>query len=200
MTGNLEDFQFGLGVSARVCIQFRAPQPFQFSKVAAHQPTPFKAMEAIDQVVEAITSAGYHAQMAATFSAAAVEAAKKAAVLAQLAEEHSRLAVEKAKPPNAEPAEAAEPAQPAEPTQPVEPAEPAPKRQRMRSNCSGTELRAEEVELMRLAEEQAAEQADEPHDAGAWDRYLEAGMDSHFGVEQSPELLPLDSPLNSPDW
>ena len=160
-------------------------------------------MEAINQVVEAITSAGYHAQMAASFSAAAVESAKKAAVFAQLAEEHSRLAVEKAKPPNAEPAkpaEAVEPAVPVEPTQPVEPAEPAPKRQRTRSNCSGTELRAEEVELMRLAEEQAAEQADEPHDAGAWDRYLEAGMDSHFGVEQSPELLPLDSPLNSPDW
>jgi hypothetical protein len=160
-------------------------------------------MEAINQVVEAITSAGYHAQMAATFSAAAVEAAKKAAVLAQLAEEHSRLAAEKAKLPNAaeaaEPAQPVEPAQPAEPARPVKPVEPAPKRQRRELR----ELPAEEVELLRLADEQAAEQEDEqangPHDADAWDRYLEAGIDSHFQVEASPSPLPLDSPFDS-DW
>jgi hypothetical protein len=147
-------------------------------------------MEAIDQVVEAVTSAGYHARLAATFSAAAVEAAKKAAAFAQLAEEHSGLAAEKAKLPKA--AEAAEPAQPVEPAQPAEPAEPAPKRQRR-------ELPAEEVELLRLADEQAAEQEDEqatePHDADAWDRYLEAGMDSHFQLEASPSPLLLDSPF-----
>ena len=159
-------------------------------------------MDAITHVVEAITSAGYHAQMAASFSAAAVDYAKKAAHCAELAEEHSRLAVEKAKPPKAEeparPVEPAQPVEPAEPAKPAEPAEPAPKRQR--TCIDYPELRAEDVELLRLADEQAAEQADEqdePRDAGAWDRYLEAGIDSHFQVEQSPSPLPLDSPF---DW
>ena len=93
-----------------------------------------------------------------------------------------------------------EPAQPVEPAEPAKPAEPAPKRQR--TCIDYPELRAEEVELLRLADEQAAEQADEqdePHDAGEWDRYLEAGIDSHFQVEMSPSPLPLDSPFDS-DW
>jgi len=171
--------------------------------------SPFKAIEAITQVVEAITSVGYHAQMAASFSAAAAESAKKAAILAEMAEEHSRLAVEMAMPPKAaepvgpvepakpaEPAEAVEPAEPVEAAEPAKPVEPAPKRQRTCTNCSYPELRAEEVEVLK----QADEQADEPHDAGAWDRYLEAGMEEHFGVEKSPSPLPLDSPLDSPDW
>jgi hypothetical protein len=167
-------------------------------------------MEAIAQVAAAISRTAYHAKLAATYSAAAAESAKRAARFAEMAEEHGRLAVEMAQPPEdaeaAKPAEPAEPAKPAEPAQPVKaaepakPAEPAAKRQRTRTNCSGTELRAEEVELLRLADEQAAEQADEqdePHDAGEWDRYLEAGIDSHFQVEMSPSPLPLDSPF---DW
>ena len=185
---NLEDFQFGLGVSARVCIQFRAPQPFQFSKVAAHQPTPHKAMEAIHtQVAAAISRTAHHAKLAATYSAAAAESAKRAAEFAKMAEEQGRLAVEAAQPPEDKPAEAVEPARSVEP---------APKRQRKELR----ELPAEEVELLRLADEQAAEQADEqdePHDAGEWDRYLEAGIDSHFQVEMSPSPLPLDSPFDT---
>ena len=165
-------------------------------------------MEAITQVVEAIPRMAYHAKLAATFSAAAADYAKKAAHFAEMAEEHGRLAVEMAKPPKAaepakpvdpakpaEPAEAAETVEPAKPADPAKPAEPAPKRQRTCTNCSYPELRAEEVEVLK----QADEQADEPHDAGAWDRYLEAGMDSHFQVEQSPSPLPLDSPFDS-DW
>jgi len=179
---NLENFHFGLGVSARACIQFRAPQPFQFSKVAAHQPKPFKAMEAIHtQVAAAISRSAYHAKLAATYSAAAAESAQRAAEFAKMAEEQGRLAVEAAQPPEDKPAEAVEP---------------AAKRQRREPR----ELSAEEVELLRLADEQAAEQEDEqdkPRDADAWDRYLEAGIDSHFQMEASPSPLPLDSPF---DW
>ena len=161
-------------------------------------------MDAIAQVVEAISNTANHAQMAATFSAADVESATKAAILAEMAEEYSRLAVEMAKPPKpaepvgpvepAKPAEAAEAVEPAQPVEPAETAEPAPKRQRTCTNCSCAELRAEEVEVLTQANEQA-----EPHDAGERDRYLEAGIDSHFQVEESPSPLPLDSPLNSPD-
>ena len=157
-------------------------------------------MAAITQVVEAISRTAYHAKLAATFSAAAADYAKKAAHFAEMAEEHGRLAVEMAQPPKAAepvgPVEPAKPAEAAEPAEPAKPVEPAPKRQRTCTNCSYPELRAEEVEVLK----QADEQADEPHDAGAWDRYLEAGMDSHFGVEMSPSPLPLDSPFDSPDW
>ena len=86
---------------------------------------------------------------------------------------------------------------PAKPTEIAKPAEPAAKRQR--TNSSGSELRAKEVEFLKQAEEQAAEEAAKPYDKGEWDRYLDAGMDSHFQVEMSPSPLPLDSPY-SPDW
>ena len=142
-------------------------------------------MEAIHtQVAAAISRTAYHAKLAATYSAAAAESAKRAAEFAKMAEEQGRLAVEAAQPPEDKPAEAVEP---------------AAKRQRRELR----ELSAEEVELLRLADEQAAEQEDEqandPHDADAWDRYLEAGIDSHFQVEASPSPLPLDSPFDS-NW
>ena len=156
---------------------------------------------ALNAIVEAVTSAGYHARMAASFSAMAVKSAKGAAHFAELAEEHSRLAVEAAKPP-AEPTEIAGPAEPADHVVIVKPwaakpTEPAAKRQR--TNSSDMELRAEDVEFLKQADKQAAEEAAKPHDAGEWDRYLDAGIDSHFQVEMSPSPLPLDSPY-SPDW
>ena len=155
---------------------------------------------ALNAVVEAVSSAGCHARMAASFSAMAVKSAKEAARFAELAEEHSRLAVEAAKPPK--PTEIAKPAEPAEHVVIVKPwaakpTEPAAKRQR--TNSSDLELRAEDVEFLKQVDKQAAEEAAKPHDAGEWDRYLEAGIDSHFQVEMSPSPLPLDSPY-SPDW
>ena len=129
----------------------------------------------------------------------AVKSAKEAALFAELAEEHSRLAVEAAKPP-AKPTEIAKPAEPAEiAAAAAEPAEPAPKRQRTCRDRSGSELRAEEVEFLKQADEQAAEEAAKPHDAGEWDRYLDAGIDEHFRVEETPTPSPIDSPY-SPDW
>ena len=127
----------------------------------------------------------------------AVESAKKAALFAEMAEEHSRLAVEMAKPPKA--AEPAEPAEIGKPAEAAEPVEPAPKRQRTCRDRSGSELRAEDVEFLKRADEQAAEEAAKPHDAGEWDRYLDAGIDEYFRVEETPTPTPIDSP-DSPGW